>query len=624
VVPEGVERKLAAILSADVVGYSRLMADHEAGTIRTLTAYREAIGTLVEQHHGRVVDSPGDNLLAEFPNALDAVQCAVEIQGVLRVRNQSLPDERRMLFRIGIHLGDITLEGDRVYGDGVNIAARLEGLAEPGGICISGMVHSQVRSKLNLQYRDLGEQQVKNIPEAVAVYQVGIGEGSALEERPPATVRVLAGVGAVLVAVAAVAGWWWLARGPVRVEAPVATKTVALELPDKPSIAVLPFANMSGDPEQEYFSDGISEDLITDLSRISGLFVISRNSSFAYKGRSVNLPQIGRELGVRYVVEGSVRRAGDSVRITAQLVDTTTDHHLWADRYDRKLEDIFALQDEVTGKIVDALEVSLTESERAGIERVSTDNLEAWDYFQRGLTYFYRTTNESNRQAREMWERSIELDPDFADGYLGVAWTHFLDWFLQWNDDPGIPKRVFEMAERALALDDASGRAHSLLAYKHALEGDSQEAVSEAEEAIILGPNDASNYLQLGIMLNSAGRPREAIPALKKGARLHPHGSFLFLASMSDSYRQLGRREEAIDALKKALIGNPDYLWTHLFLARMYADLEEQELASREAAEVLRISPRFSLEAHRRTLIQSERREKDRHIAALRKAGLPE
>jgi TolB-like protein/class 3 adenylate cyclase/Tfp pilus assembly protein PilF len=616
-----VERKLAAILSADVVGYSRLMAEDEPSTIQTLNAYRSLISSLVDDHHGRVVDSPGDNLLAEFPNALDAVQCAVEVQGVLRVRNQSLAENRRMLFRIGIHLGDITMEGDRVYGDGVNIAARLEGLAEPGGICISGVVHSQVHSKLNLQYRDLGEQQVKNIAEPVQVYQVGFGEVSALEERPSATVRALAGVGAVLVAVAAVAGWWLLTRVPARVEAPVPTETAALELPDKPSIAVLPFANMSDDPGQEYFSDGISEDLITDLSRISGLFVISRNSSFFYKGKQVKIEDVGRELGVRYVVEGSVRKANDRVRITAQLVDATTGGHVWADRYDRKLEDIFALQDEVTGKIVDALEVSLTESERAGVQRIPTENLEAWDYFQRGNTYVIRFSKESTDQARKMYERAIALDPEFAWAHATLAWTHLADWLLQWSNDPDTRERAFEIAQRALALDDSVGIAHSLLAYQHAYNGHYQKAIARAEKAVLLNPSDARGLNQLAVMLMSAGRPEESIPPLRKAMRLNPQVSFMYLTNVGESYRRLGRHEEAIDTLNQALVGNPDYLYAHLFLAGTYVDIGEQELARREASEVLRISPRFSLQAMRRTLAS----DRDAGLtAALRKAGLPE
>src|SRR6266849_134268 len=351
---ERIERKLAAILSADVKGYSRLMGEDEVATIRTLTTYREVMSTFIRRYRGRVVDSPGDNLLAEFASVVDAVQCAVETQRELTARNADLPPERKMEFRIGINLGDVIVEGERIYGDGVNLAARLEGLAEAGGICISGIVYDQVETKLNslnLGYKYLGEQTVKNIAKPVPVYRVqmepGQSSSSASREKIP-----------------------------------------TLALPDKPSIAVLPFANMSGDPEQEYFSDGITEDLITDLSKLSGLFVIARNSVFTYKGTAVDVGEVSRRLGVRYVVEGSVRKAGNRVRINAQLVDATTGGHLWAERYDRELQDMFALQDEVKQKIVFALKIQLLPEERVRFHQAPTNNLEAYDSFLRGQAYF--------------------------------------------------------------------------------------------------------------------------------------------------------------------------------------------------------------------------------------------
>ncbi|MBI3304547.1 MAG: hypothetical protein HYZ72_20990, partial [Deltaproteobacteria bacterium] len=352
------ERKLTAILSADVQGYSRLMGQDEEATIRTLTAYREVMATLIRQYRGRVVDSPGDNLLAEFASVVDAVQCAVEIQQALKARNTELPLERKMEFRLGLNVGDVVVEGERLYGDGVNIAARLENLAEPGGICISGTVYDQVETKLALEYEHLGEQTVKNIVKPVRVYRVRM--------EPPSP-------------------------GQPQGVAPTISQP-GLPLPDKPSLAVLPFVNLSSDPEQEYFSDGMTEDLITDLSKLSGLFVIARNSVFTYKGKAVKVEEVGRELGVRYVLEGSVRRADDRVRITAQLVDATTGYHLWAERYDRELKDIFALQDEITQKIVFALKVKLTKEEQERFRRYPTDNLEAYDSFLHGLEYFYRYT----------------------------------------------------------------------------------------------------------------------------------------------------------------------------------------------------------------------------------------
>src|SRR2546427_991662 len=406
--PARIERKLAAILSADVKGYSRLMGEDEVATIRTLTAYQEAMTTFIQQHRGRVVDASGDNLLAEFASVVDAVQCAVEIQRELKTKNADLPAPQRMEFRIGINVGDVIVEGERIYGDGVNIAARLEGLAAAGGICISGIVYDQVETKLALGYEYLGEQTVKNIAKPVQVYRVQMEVGAS-------------------------------------------TPTV----PDKPSIAVLPFVNMSGDPEQEYFSDGITEELITDLSKLSGLFVISRNSVFLYKGKAVKPEQVSQELGVRYVLEGSVRKAGDRVRITAQLVEASTGYHRWAERYDRSLQEIFALQDEIRQKIVMALKVQLTQEEQARFRRFPTHNLEAYDALLRGLEYVYLFTQEANAQARQLFESAMALDPQYAAAYALLGFTYLRDWIYQWSHDPQTLERAFALAQRAIALDDA-------------------------------------------------------------------------------------------------------------------------------------------------------------------------
>jgi adenylate cyclase len=359
---EAFKRKLIAILSADAKDYSRLMGEDEAATVQTITACREAMSRLIQNYRGRVVDSPGDNVLAEFASVVDATECAVKIQEDLKNRNAELHEDRRMDFRIGINLGDVIEDGERIYGDGLNIAARLEGLAEPGGICISGTVYDQVKNKISFDYEFLGDHTVKNIKEPLRVYRVLTGS---VQEKEIA--------------------------GEEKMTHP---------LPEKPSIAVLPFTNMSGDPEQEYFSDGITEDVITDLSKISGLFVIARNSVFTYKDRPVKVQQVSKELGVRYVLEGSVRKAGERVRITAQLVDAASGGHIWADRYDRNLGDIFALQDEVTHKIVTVLAVKLGEEERRRIAQKDTDNLLAYDYFLRGLEFYNRFTKEANTQAR--------------------------------------------------------------------------------------------------------------------------------------------------------------------------------------------------------------------------------
>jgi adenylate cyclase len=465
------ERKLAAIFSTDVKGYSRLMGEDEVATIRTITTYREVMATLIQQHRGRVVDSPGDNLLAEFASVVEAVQCAVAIQQELRVRNAELPPRRRMEFRIGINLGDVIAEGERIYGDGVNIAARLEGLAEAGGLCISGTVYDQIKTRLALEYEDLGAQAVKNIAEPVRVYRVRLepeaaapavsakeemaagGVGRTRPQQGDAVRRVLrlswqksalALVGLVLILGGMMTVW----------QRYFATSPPTLALPNKPSIAVLPFANLSGDPAQDYFSDGMTEVLITDLSKVADLFVIARNSVFVYKGKAVEVGKVGKALGVRYVLEGSVLKAGDKVRITAQLVDAPTAYHLWSERYDRDLQDIFALQDEITQKILVALRVKLTPAEQARFRRAPTANLEAYDFFLRGREAYWRWTPETNAQARRMFEQAIGLDPQYAAAYAGLSATQLDDW-IYWTPFRASLDQILALAHRAVELDDS-------------------------------------------------------------------------------------------------------------------------------------------------------------------------
>ncbi|HEV8717488.1 MAG TPA: tetratricopeptide repeat protein [Candidatus Binatia bacterium] len=588
----GVQRKLAAILSADVKGYSRLMGEDEVATIRTLTAYREVMATLIRQHRGRVVDSPGDNLLAEFASIVDAVQCAVEIQQELRKRNADLPAARRMEFRIGINLGDVVVEGEKIYGDGVNIAARLEGLADGGGICLSGVVYDQVENKLNslnLGYEYLGEQTVKNLARPVPVYRVQISEGAGVET-PRRGVST--------------------ARSPER--------TQALSLPDKPSLAVLPFANLSGDPEQEYFSDGITEDLITDLSKLSGLFVISRNSVFLYKGKTVKPAQVGQELGVRYMLEGSVRKAGNRVRISAQLIDTPTGYHLWADRYDRELQDIFAVQDEVTQKIVAALRIKLTEGERKRPRRPPTNNLDAYEYFLRGLECYWRRTREANAQARQMFERAIELDPNFAAAYAWLGRTCLIEWTFQWNEDPQVEERACDLAQRATTLDDSLPVAHQTLAYVFLMRKQFEQAIAEAERAVALEPNDADACITLGEILSCVGRPQEAVELVEKALRLDPHYPAPYLFALGQAYYLTGRHEEAITAFKRLLTRNPDHLRAHFFLAMVYSEIGRKDEARAEIAASGNSDPAYSLERVRDKIPYRDRALVERWMATLR------
>ena len=435
---EGFKRKLTAILSADAVGYSRLMGDDEEATIRTLTEYRETITTQVNQHNGRVVDSPGDNVLAEFASVVDAARCAVETQKQIAERNADLPENRRMLFRIGVNLGDIVDEGNRIYGDGVNIAARLESLAEAGGICISGTAFDQVKGKLEVGYKYLGEQNVKNIKHPVRIYKMLlepdaagkiIGEKkSRLGQRKWAAVAV----SAILILLAGAFTIWNFYLRPSAVELTSEEKAAAA-LPEKPSIAVLPFDNLSGDADQEYLADGITENIITALSKIPEMLVIARNSVFTYKDKPIKIQQVGQDLGVRFVLEGSIRKADNRVRITGQLIDAATGHHLWAEQYDRDLEDLFAVQDEITMHIASALQVELTDGEQAQVRHRSTNNLQAWGYAVKGYSLYERITKDDNAKARELFEKAIELDPEYAWAWTMLGFTYFIDTRYGWH-----------------------------------------------------------------------------------------------------------------------------------------------------------------------------------------------
>ncbi len=585
--PTGVKRKLAVILAADVEGYTRLMREAEEPTLETLTEYRAIIDSLIARHEGRIFGTAGDSVMAEFASPVEAVRSAIAIQEELRVRNAELLDDRKMRFRIGVNLGDVMAKGDDLFGDGVNVAARLEGLAEPGGICISGDVYNQIENKLALGYEDLGDQDVKNIAKPLRVYRLNLGGMGAAGKTRPGSVP-------------------------------------ALELPDKPSIAVLPFVNLSGDPEQEYFSDGITEDLITDLAKISGLFVASRNAVFLYKGKAVKPVEVSRELGVRYVLEGSVRKAGDRVRISAQLIDAGTGYHLWAERYDRDLTDIFALQDEITEKIVKALEVKLTEAEQEQVARRYTDNLEAYDCFLRGRAYQERGSKESITQAREMFERAIELDPTFAGAYAILSYSYFRDWFSQWSEDPQALERAFEAAKKAVALDDSLPLAHTYLAWAYLWKKQHEKAIAEGERAIALDPNFAEGYARLGQILSLAGRPEEGLGLVKKAMRLDHHYPPTYLNNLGRAYYAMGQHEEAIAALKGSLTREPDFLSPHLVLAVIFSELGRKEEAQAEVAEVLRISPSASLESQRERAPFKDQAVLERFVSGLRKAGLPE
>ncbi len=525
---EGFKRKLTSIFSADAVGYSRLMEDDEEATVRTLTSYREVITTLIKQNNGMVIDSPGDNLLADFVSVVDAVQCAVSVQNEINARNEDLPENRKMEFRIGINLGDVIQEGERIYGDGVNIAARLEGLATPGGICISKTAFDQIERKLPYGYEFIGDQTVKNISKPVGAYRVMLqprvtvaGEPEKEKPAPGRQKALLVGVTALLVVAVAVGIWQFYIRRP-SVE-PASVEKMAYPLPDKPSIAVLPFVNMSGDPEQEYFSDGLSEEIITALSKITKLFVIARNSSFSYKGKPVKIKQVAEELGVRYVLEGSVRKAEDRVRITAQLIDALTGHHLWAERYDRDLKDIFALQDEITMKVINALQVELTEGEHARLWGKGTDNLQAYLKSLRAREYYLTQTKEDNDLARRTAEEAIALDPEYAPPYHVLSITHFMDILFRTTKSPKQSMtRAVELVQKAIALDDSYALAHGWLGFLYSWLRKYEEGIMEAQKCVALDPNGAHGYLYLCMVYRFAGRHEEAVQAIEKAMRLNP------------------------------------------------------------------------------------------------------
>jgi adenylate cyclase len=588
------ERKLAAIFSTDVAGYSRLMGDDEEATIRTLTAYRAVISSLIQQYRGRVIDAPGDNLLAEFASVVDAVRCAVEIQHELKVKNAELPEHRQMRFRIGINLGDVIVEGERLYGDGVNIAARLESLALPGGICISRPVYDQVETKLALTYEDLGEQTVKNIAKPVRVYRVVLEDSASqsakgktqkakVEDRRVGSAHqtwpLMVATGLLLIAATIGIVRYWPSSTPnsqLRTSDPrpltpdPQAAPAALPLPDKPSIVVLPFDNMSKDPEQDYFSNGITEVLTSDLSRISSLFVIARNTAFTYKGKAVNMRDIGKELGVRYVLEGSVQKANDQVRIVTQLIDTTTGSHLWAERYDRPYKDIFAIQDEIVRKIVTTLKLQLGLREQGIFIHKTTENLEAYDYLLRGMEYYYRFTKEDNLHARRVFEQAVALDSQFAEAYARLGSTYHAESIFRWSQDAQTLDHAVTMGRRAVALDDSLPIVHAVLGQIYAQKGEYGQALAASERALALDPNSDESYARRAEVLNVLGRPEEALQSAQQALRLNPRSAGAALMNLGMAHYWMGNYTEAIAPLQTLIVRRPNFLGAYSLLSFSY------------------------------------------------------
>jgi TolB-like protein/class 3 adenylate cyclase/Flp pilus assembly protein TadD len=635
---EGLKRKLTAILSADVEGYSRLMGDDEEATIRTLTAYRSEMSTLIQQYRGRVVDTTGDNLLAEFISAVDAVNCAVEIQRELAERNAELSYDRRMEFRIGVNVGDVVEEEDRIYGDGVNIAARVEGLAEAGCICISGRVYDHVENKLDLEFEYLGEKEVKNIAKPVRVYRVLSFPGAAAHRVIKArravgkTWRniVLATVAVLVLGTAAVAVWYFAFRSFTPPLEPASVDKMAFPLPDKPSIAVLPFANVGSDPEQEYFSDGMTDDLITDLSKVSGLFVIARNSVFTYKGKPVKVQQVAEELGVRYVLEGSVRRAGEKLRVNAQLIDATTGHHLWAERYDGNIGDVFALQDKITQKIVAALAVKLTVGEQENVERKHTDNIAAYDAFLQGRAHYVRRTPDDFAEAVRYFEKAIELDPNYGRAYAALALTYWESHYNFWNQSLGVPwYRARIRAETYLRTAMKNPTAlvcqveSRILIGKH----EHEEAIDKAERAITLDPNDANSFLYMAYALIHAGRSGEAFDFVKTAMRIDPNYPAYYLYVLGLAHFNIEQFEEAANSFERALKRNPINYRPLIYLAAAYAHMGRKQEAAAAIQKLNETLPFVSVDFESHPVMSGRYKrsvDKDRLLDGLRKAGLPE
>jgi len=632
---EGFKRKLTAILSADAVGYSRLMRDDEAATVRDIAAHRVLITEIIQQHHGRVIDSPGDNILAEFASVVDAVNGAIKIQEEIKRSNTDTPKDRRMEFRIGINLGDVIEEEKRIYGDGVNIAARVEGLASAGGISISGTVYEHIKDKLSLGYHYLGEQDVKNIPEPVRVYRLltePADAGKMIGEKKPKARKMRWAAFGSLAFVILVAGslviWNYYFR--VQIE-PASLEKLAFPLPEKPSIAVLPFDNMSGDPDQEYIADGFTENIITGLSQIPEMFVIARNSTFTYKGKPAIIQQVAEDLGVKYVLEGSLMKSGEQLRITAQLIDATSGHHLWAERYDRNITDFFDLIDEVTRKIVLSLQVELTGGERARIWHSTTASFEAWGHTVRGYSLFQHNTKEDNIRAREKFEHAIKIDPEYSTAWTYLAWTHFTEAWLGWSETPDESiNKAIELANKAKNLDDTQAEVHSLLSAISVQQKHYEKGVAEAEKAIALSPNNSICHVYLAWALYSVGRFDEAVKAQKRAMRLSPYYPTWYLSNLGEALTMAGQYEEAIAVNQQLLERSQkekNQTWVilgHAWLAIGYSMLGREEEARYHAAEVLKVYPDWSLDFEREVYSYKNPTDLKRHLDALRKLGIPE
>jgi len=571
-----VERRLSAILAADVVGYSRLIEQDETGTLAALKVRRkEVLEPLVARHKGRIFKVTGDGVLIEFGSAVNAVQCAVALQQGMAAANRDLPDQRHIVLRVGINLGDVVVEGSDRYGDGVNIAARLEGTAEPGGIVISGTTYDHAKNKVNASFEDLGTRSLKNITEPVRVYRVA-------------------------------------GMRPVSVTAPKRPT-------EKPSIAVLPFANMSGDPEQQYFGDGVVEDIITELSRFRSLFVIARNSSFVFRGERIDIAEVGRRLGVQYVLEGSIRRAGNRVRITTQLIEAHNGAHLWAERYDRELEDIFAVQDEVVRTVVSTVAGRVDVAGAEVAKRKPPESLVAYDYVLRGLEQLNREGEKHNSEARHLFEKAVELDPQYAVGHAYLALAIYMQW--KTSGDPGELDRALASARHALALDENDSRCHRILCGIYEDLHDFDRAEFHSDRSIALNPNDALATLWRAELLRFLGRAKEGVDWVRKAMRLNPYHPNWYWNTLAHVLHSAGLYAEALGAYGR--VGEPPS-FHHAYVAACHAELGDVDKARQHAKLALERKPDFTVSAWGKRLPYKNEADLHRFLNGFRKAGLPE
>ena len=643
---ETFERKLVAIVAADVVGYSRLMGADEAGTHTRLKNLREqVIEPQIATYHGRIVKLMGDGILAEFPSVVDALACSVEVQRAVATRNTDTTDDQHIVFRIGINLGDVIVEGDDLYGDGVNIAARLEPLAEPGGICISQAACDFVGNKLPLDYKDMGKQHVKNIAEPVRAYRVDVptdavmptGSGiepsqvSAIEtqtaQKTPAKTWRRVGLAAAIVILLGVGAVLWYQPWVTWVDA-ASEARMAFPLPSKPSIAVLPFMNLSDDPEQEYFADGLSNDIMTDLSKFSTLFVVAANSTFRYKGKPVKVQQVAEDLGVRYVLEGSVQRLGDTLRINAQLIDALSGRHVWAERYDREARDLFAIQNEITRNVVGIIyplaegRGKLQKAELERIQQTAPEHLKAYDYFLQAMRYIDAGNKEDNERSKEMFKKALELDPGLGRAWGKHTWNYLADYWNGWSDDPQASlAQAMEIAKKGIAVDPNEGWTHYGLGLAYMIQKQHDLALQEFEKAVALNPNDASLIIDHGWCLTWAGRPNEGLPLMKKAMRLNPYHPDWYWSVLWLAHFMAGQYEEALSILEK--LSKP---WAKVYrrFAVTYAMLDRMDEAQAAMAKYRELEPQNTVEQAAATMPFKRPEDLERYLNALRKAGMPE